>query len=138
MVSWSKNSSVSRSEVLIRQKTANGAGGLSGNITAQAAINPKRCADILLVFMQNHAYAQTRLLSLLLLLLSAARSGAAQAVPNPGEKIESPVTFGSAGPDEQRRRRFYANVFFLVPDKERQPLYIRVLTPTAGGSLMRR
>lgn len=85
--------------------------------------------------MQNHVFAQTRLLSLVGLLLSAALRGAAQAVPNPGEKIESLVTFGPQAPTSNGDDDFTQAFFFLVPATERQPLYIRVFDPDCGGQL---
>jgi hypothetical protein len=74
-------------------------------------------------------------LYLISLLLGAAASAAAQAVPNPAEKIESLVTFGPQAPITSGDDDFTQTFFFLVPATERQPVYIRVFDPDCGGQL---
>jgi hypothetical protein len=69
------------------------------------------------------------------LLWGIAASAAAQAVPNPGEKIESLVTFGAQAPTTSGDDDFIQTFFFLVPTTERRPLYIRVFDPDCGGQL---
>ena len=85
--------------------------------------------------MQNHASALTRFACVLGLLLSVALGAAAQAVPNPGEKIESLVTFGPQAPTTSGDDDFTQTFFFLVPVTERRPIYIRVFDPNCGGQL---
>ncbi|NML66623.1 hypothetical protein HHL22_15555 [Hymenobacter sp. RP-2-7] len=69
------------------------------------------------------------------LLLPLAGPAAAQAVPNPVEKLESLVTFGPQAPtawgDDDHSQTF----FFLVPATRREPFYIRVFDPDCGGTL---
>jgi hypothetical protein len=69
------------------------------------------------------------------LMLGAAGAAAAQAVPNPGEKIESLVTFGPQAPTTSGDDDFTQTFFFLVPATERRPIYIRVFDPDCGGQL---
>lgn len=61
-------------------------------------------------------------------------SGAfAQAVPNPGERIESLVTFGAQSDKHWGDDDFSQTFFFLIPEKQRDPVYIRVWDPGCGG-----
>ena len=85
--------------------------------------------------MRTPASCLAHLLRVLALWLSAAAGVAAQAVPNPGEKIESLVTFGPQAPISSGDDDFTQTFFFLVPAAERQPLYIRVFDPDCGGQL---
>ncbi|RZK36429.1 MAG: hypothetical protein EOO57_07200 [Hymenobacter sp.] len=71
----------------------------------------------------------------LALLLKTAVPAAAQAVPNPVEKIESLVTFGPQAPKAWGDDDFAQTFFFLVPATRREPLYIRVFDPDCGGQL---
>lgn len=67
------------------------------------------------------------------LALLGAGPGRAQAVPNPGERIADLITFGAqASPawgDDDHAQTF----FFLVPDGQRDPVYIRIWDPDCGG-----
>jgi len=85
--------------------------------------------------MAKYVYYLRRLLGLLALLLGPAAGAAAQAVPNPGEKIESLVTFGPQAPTTSGDDDFTQTFFFLVPSTERRPIYIRVFDPDCGGQL---
>lgn len=85
--------------------------------------------------MHKPAYVLLHFCCLLGLLLGVVASAAAQAVPNPGEKIESLVTFGSQAPITSGDDDFTQTFFFLVPATERRPLYIRVFDPDCGGQL---
>ena len=58
-----------------------------------------------------------------------------QAVPNPGERIESLVTFGAQAPASYGDDDHMQTFFFLVPSTERRPIYIRVFDPDCGGGL---
>ncbi len=77
----------------------------------------------------------TNLAHAVALVLGAAGAVAAQAVPNPGEKIESLVTFGPQAPATSGDDDFTQTFFFLVPATERRPIYIRVFDPDCGGQL---
>ncbi|QKG53319.1 hypothetical protein [Hymenobacter sp. BRD67] len=85
--------------------------------------------------MRSYTFCLNRVLGLLGLLLAAAAGAAAQAVPNPGEKIESLVTFGPQAPITSGDDDFTQTFFFLVPAAERRPIYIRVFDPDCGGQL---
>jgi hypothetical protein len=85
--------------------------------------------------MYKHVYFLTRLLGVYGLVLGVARGAAAQAVPNPAEKIESLVTFGAQAPATSGDDDFTQTFFFLVPATERRPIYIRVFDPDCGGQL---
>ena len=85
--------------------------------------------------MRKIVYCLPHLLRALLLVLGAAGAAAAQAVPNPGEKIESLVTFGPQAPTTSGDDDFTQTFFFLVPATERRPIYIRVFDPDCGGQL---
>ena len=80
-------------------------------------------------------YRLGRLAGLLGLLASAAAEAQAQAVPNPGERIENLVTFGAQSPTSFGDDDFTQTFFFLVPATERRPFYIRVFDPDCGGTL---
>lgn len=85
--------------------------------------------------MRKFVYCLSNLVRVVALLLGAASAAAAQAVPNPGEKIESLVTFGAQAPTTSGDDDFTQTFFFLVPATERRPLYIRVFDPDCGGQL---
>lgn len=85
--------------------------------------------------MYKHVYFLTRLLGVWALVLGWPTKAAAQAVPNPGEKIESLVTFGAQAPVASGDDDFTQTFFFLVPATERRPIYIRVFDPDCGGQL---
>ncbi|RZK90683.1 MAG: hypothetical protein EOO62_34715, partial [Hymenobacter sp.] len=85
--------------------------------------------------MRKLASVLSHFYALLSLLLGVAASAAAQAVPNPGEKIESLVTFGAQAPITSGDDDFTQTFFFLVPATERRPIYIRVFDPDCGGQL---
>ena len=57
----------------------------------------------------------------------------AQAVPNPGERVESLVTFGAQSDKQWGDDDFSQTFFFLIPEKQRDPVYIRVWDPGCGG-----
>jgi len=57
----------------------------------------------------------------------------AQAVPNPGENIASLVTFGAQGDKSWGDDDHTQTFFFLIPQANRQPVYIRVYDPDCGG-----
>lgn len=85
--------------------------------------------------MRKFVYCLSHLLCTLALVLGIAGAAAAQAVPNPGEKIENLVTFGAQAPTTSGDDDFTQTFFFLVPATERRPLYIRVFDPDCGGQL---
>jgi len=60
---------------------------------------------------------------------------AAQAAPNPVEKIENLVTFGMQAPASSGDDNHTQTFFFLIPDTERRPVYIRIFDPDCGGEL---
>ena len=51
---------------------------------------------------------------------------AAQAVPNAGERVESLVTFGAQSDKNWGDDDFSQTFFFLIPEQQRDPVYIRV------------
>ena len=57
----------------------------------------------------------------------------AQAVPNDGERVESLVTFGAQSDKQWGDDDFTQTFFFLIPEKQRTPVYIRVFDPDCGG-----
>jgi len=57
----------------------------------------------------------------------------AQAVPNPGERVESLVTFGAQSDITWGDDDYTQTFFFLIPEGQRQPVYIRVWDPDCGG-----
>jgi len=57
----------------------------------------------------------------------------AQAVPNPGERVESLVTFGAQSDITWGDNDYTQTFFFLIPEGQRQPVYIRVWDPDCGG-----
>jgi hypothetical protein len=57
----------------------------------------------------------------------------AQAVPNPGERVESLVTFGAQSDITWGDDDYTQTFFFLIPEGQRQPVYIRVWDPECGG-----
>jgi hypothetical protein len=68
-------------------------------------------------------------------LLAAAVGAQAQAVPNPGENIEYLITFGPRADPAWGDDDFTQTFFFLVPQGQRQPVYLRVFDPDCGGAL---
>ena len=68
-------------------------------------------------------------------LLAAAQGACAQAVPNPGENIEYLITFGAKADPAWGDDDFTQTFFFLVPQGQRQPVYLRVYDPDCGGQL---
>jgi hypothetical protein len=85
--------------------------------------------------MFKFTYHVGRLAVLLGLVGMALTQAQAQAVPNPGERIESLVTFGAQAPANVGDDDFTQTFFFLVPSTERRPFYIRVFDPDCGGTL---
>lgn len=67
------------------------------------------------------------------LLLFSAPAAQAQAVPNPGERIESLVTFGGDSDKTWGDDDYTQTFFFLMPEQQRLPVYIRVWDPDCGG-----
>ena len=57
----------------------------------------------------------------------------AQAVPNPGERVESLITFGAQSDKKWGDDDFRQTFFFLIPERQRTPVYIRVWDPGCGG-----
>lgn len=57
----------------------------------------------------------------------------AQAVPNPGERVESLVTFGGQSDKTWGDDDYTQTFFFLIPEGQRLPVYIRVWDPDCGG-----
>lgn len=57
----------------------------------------------------------------------------AQAVPSAGENIASLVTFGAQADKSWGDDDFTQIFFFLIPQDNRQPVYIRVFDPDCGG-----
>ena len=57
----------------------------------------------------------------------------AQAVPNAGERVESLVTFGGQSDKMWGDDDFTQTFFFLIPEQQRTPVYIRVWDPDCGG-----
>ncbi|MGI4865587.1 MAG: hypothetical protein ACRYFZ_16825 [Janthinobacterium lividum] len=79
-----------------------------------------------------------RLLKLFLALpalLIGAHAAQAQAVPNPGENIQFVITFGPKADPAWGDDDFTQTFFFLVPQGQRQPVYLRVFDPDCGGTL---
>ena len=73
--------------------------------------------------------------SALTVLLAAPLSAAwAQAVPNPGERVESLITFGAQSDKNWGDDDFSQTFFFLIPSAQRTPVYIRVWDPGCGGT----
>ncbi|WP_083321055.1 hypothetical protein [Hymenobacter glacialis] len=68
---------------------------------------------------------------MLVLPFGAAR---AQAVPNAGERVETLVTFGAQSDKSWGDDDFSQTFFFLIPEKQREPVYIRVWDPGCGGT----
>ncbi len=68
-------------------------------------------------------------------LLAAAAAARAQAVPNPGENIQYLITFGSRADPAWGDDDFTQTFFFLVPQGQRLPVYLRVFDPDCGGTL---
>ena len=58
----------------------------------------------------------------------------AQAVPNPVERIENLVTFGPAASPKWGDDDHTQTFFFLTPEKQRQPVYIRIWDADCGGA----
>ncbi|MBT9391798.1 hypothetical protein KLP40_01375 [Hymenobacter sp. NST-14] len=69
----------------------------------------------------------------LLLLLVPYHRARAQAAPNPGENIAFLVTFGAQADKSWGDDDFTQTFFFLIPQENRQPVYIRVFDPDCGG-----
>ena len=69
------------------------------------------------------------------LLIVAALNAKAQAVPNPGENIQYLITFGLRADPAWGDDDFTQTFFFLVPQGQRQPVYLRVFDPDCGGTL---
>lgn len=61
------------------------------------------------------------------------RTAQAQAVPNAGERVESLVTFGGQSDKMWGDDDFTQTFFFLIPERQRGPVYIRVWDPDCGG-----
>ncbi|MBD2724560.1 hypothetical protein [Hymenobacter armeniacus] len=80
--------------------------------------------------LQHRILGTSALAGLLTLALSPAR---AQAVPNPGERVESLITFGAQSDKQWGDDDFSQTFFFLIPEKQRTPVYIRVFDPDCGG-----
>jgi hypothetical protein len=68
-------------------------------------------------------------------LLATALGARAQAVPNPGENIQYLITFGAKADPAWGDDDFTQTFFFLVPQGQRQPVYLRVYDPDCGGKL---
>jgi hypothetical protein len=56
-------------------------------------------------------------------------------VPNPGENIQFVITFGPKADPAWGNDDFTQTFFFLVPQGQRQPVYLRVFDPDCGGTL---
>ena len=67
--------------------------------------------------------------------LLAGRAAQAQAVPNPGENIEYLITFGPRANPAWGDDDFTQTFFFLVPQGQRKPVYLRIFDPDCGGTL---
>ena len=67
------------------------------------------------------------------LALLATAPAHAQAVPNPGERVESLITFGAQSDKQWGDDDFTQTFFFLIPERQRTPVYIRVWDPDCGG-----
>ncbi|RZK14215.1 MAG: hypothetical protein EOO56_25415, partial [Hymenobacter sp.] len=76
-----------------------------------------------------------KLLAWLPWLLAAVGGAQAQAVPNPGENIEYLITFGPRADPAWGDDDFTQTFFFLVPQGQRQPVYLRVFDPDCSGGL---
>ena len=56
-------------------------------------------------------------------------------MPNPGEQVESLITFGAQSDKRWGDDNFSQTFFFLAPTSQRDPIYIRVWDPgTSGGN----
>ena len=58
----------------------------------------------------------------------------AQAVPNPVERIENLITFGTAASPKWGDDDHTQTFFFLVPEKQREAVYIRIWDADCGGA----
>ncbi len=67
--------------------------------------------------------------------LAGGQAAQAQAVPNPGENIQFLITFGPKADPAWGDDDFTQTFFFLVPQGQRQPVYLRVFDPDCGGTL---
>ena len=67
-------------------------------------------------------------------ILFSAGTARAQAVPSPGERVESLVTFGAQSDKDWGDDDFTQTFFFLIPEKQHAPVYIRVWDPGCGGT----
>jgi hypothetical protein len=76
-----------------------------------------------------------QLVACLLWLLAMALGAQGQAVPNPGENIQYLITFGAKADPAWGDDDFTQTFFFLVPQGQRQPVYLRVYDPDCGGQL---
>jgi hypothetical protein len=76
-----------------------------------------------------------RLVLAALAVLATAGRAQAQAVPNPGENIQFVITFGPKADPAWGDDDFTQTFFFLVPQGQRQPVYLRVFDPDCGGTL---
>ncbi len=61
------------------------------------------------------------------------RVASAQAVPNPVERIQNLVTFGAAANPKWGDDDHTQTFFFLVPEKQREAVYIRIWDADCGG-----
>ncbi len=61
------------------------------------------------------------------------KAARAQAVPNRSERVESLVTFGAASDPAWGDDDFTQTFFFFMPEKQHDPVYIRVWDPDCGG-----
>ncbi|MFD1871857.1 hypothetical protein [Hymenobacter bucti] len=68
-------------------------------------------------------------------LLATTLGARAQAVPNPGENIQYLITFGAQADPAWGDDDFTQTFFFLVPQGQRQPVYLRVYDPDCGDQL---
>ncbi len=71
--------------------------------------------------------------SALALLALASASALAQPVPNPGERIENLVTFGAQADTKWGDDDHTQTFFFLMPEAQRQAVYIRIWDADCGG-----
>ena len=81
--------------------------------------------------MVRHLFWQTS--AFIALLATALGTVQAQAVPNAGERVESLVTFGAQSDQTWGDDDYTQTFFFLMPENQRTPVYIRVWDPDCGG-----
>lgn len=71
----------------------------------------------------------------LFIALALPAAGAAQQIPSQDENIPYLVTFGKSADKKWGDDDFVQSFFFAVPESRKEPVYIRVYDPDAGGKV---